>query len=358
MKEAIRILVIDDDEEDFMITRDLFSEIDPREYHLDWASSYAKGLEQITRNEHDLFLVDYRLGPDDGLQLIHEAQRIGAADAPYILLTGQNDIEIDRQAMKAGASDYLVKGNISPSSLERSVRYSIEQSRHLKEIKTLNADLEKKVSERTLFLEETILELKETKKELDVALSKEKELNELKSRFVSMASHEFRTPLATILSSLSLIKRYSEPVDQEKRSKHIIRIETAIRNLTELLNDFLSIGKLEEGKVMAVYESFNIKHFITTVTGEMQSITRPGQEIHYTHQGSEQIFLDPKILKNILNNLCSNAIKFSPDGGHIYLTSESEPTLVRITVKDNGIGIPDADQKNLFDRFFRAHNVS
>lgn len=356
-QDTIKILVIDDDEEDFIIARDLFAEIDPHKYSFDWTPSYQQGLELIATKAHDIYLVDYRLGPDDGLELIRQALKAGCSN-PLILLTGQNDIEIDNRAMKAGASDYLVKGHISPSQLERSIRYSIEQARHLREITNLNAGLEKKVAQRTLFLEETILELNKTKDELDAALSKEKELNELKSRFVSMASHEFRTPLATMLSSLSLVKKYTEPEDAEKKDKHIKRIESSIRNLTELLNDFLSIGKLEEGKVHTSSESFNLKVFVAEVISEMRSITKAEQKITYRHTGEETIVLDKKVLKNILHNLCSNAIKFSPEGKTITISSETTSSAITIRVKDEGMGIPETDQKHLFDRFFRGHNVT
>ena len=151
MKNEIKILVIDDDEEDFIIARDLFSEIDRKKYLVDWASSYKEGIKNISEKNHHVYLVDYRLGADDGLELISEVLANGC-ETPLILLTGQSDIEIDIQAMKVGASDYLVKGSISAVQLERAIRYSIEQAKNLQHIKQLNAGLEHKVKERTLEL--------------------------------------------------------------------------------------------------------------------------------------------------------------------------------------------------------------
>lgn len=357
MKGEIRILVIDDDEEDFIIAKDLFAEIDHHKYSFDWAQSYDDGLKHILQKKHDVYLVDYRLGVDDGLELIREVIKNGC-DTPLILLTGQNDIEIDKQAMKAGASDYLVKGTISARQLESSIRYSIEQAKNLKEIIHLNTDLEKRVKERTMILDEAIQELEKTKKDLNIALAKEKDLNELKSRFVSMASHEFRTPLATIQTSLSLVKKYGELNEMEKQNKHITRINSAITNLTDILNDFLSISKLEEGKVMTVSEEFNIKTFVSEIILEMQSITKSEQKIIYTHTGNKTISLDKKLLKNILFNLSSNAIKFSPDGKTIDIISETKKSSINISVKDNGIGISKADREHLFERFFRGHNAA
>lgn len=349
MRREIKILMIDDDEEDFIIVKDLLREIKYQKYSVDWAQSAKEGLKSISKKKHDVYLVDYRIGADNGLELIREVLEDGC-DIPLILLTGQNDIEIDIQAMKAGVSDYLVKGTISVGQLERSIRYSIEQAKNLNEIQHLNADLEKKVKERTIVLEET-------QKDLYKALSKERELNELKSRFVSMASHEFRTPLATIMSSISLVQKYGEMNEIEKQERHVNRIKSSIKNLTDILNDFLSLGKLEEGKVKNLSEEFNIKVFVSDIVSEMQTIAKIGQKIIYTHTGDETILLDSKLLKNILFNFISNAIKFSPEGKEIYVVSETEKSIVKISVKDSGIGISKEDQGHLFERFFRGQNA-
>jgi signal transduction histidine kinase len=353
----IKILMIDDDEEDFIITKDLVKEIGHDKYDISWTQSYKEGLKLIRENTHDVFLIDYRLGPDNGLELIREALKVNS-DIPLILLTGQNDIEIDKQAVKAGASDYLVKGNISPAQLDRAIRYSIEHAKNMSQIKQLNVGLEKRVADRTLILEESIEELQKTKTELNTALNREKELGELKSRFVSMASHEFRTPLTTMLSSLSLIKRYGELNEIEKQGKHIDKISSSIRNLTEILNDFLSIGKLEEGKVIEVPEEFNLKAYISEVISDMQQTAKRDQKIIYTHNGNENAVLDKKLLQNILFNLISNAIKFSPEGETIIVDSEINKSFIKVSVHDKGIGISKKDQRHLFERFFRGHNAT
>jgi len=225
-------------------------------------------------------------------------------------------------------------------------------------IKNYSAELEKQVKNRTLILEEAVDELEKTKRNLYDALEKERELNELKSRFVSMASHEFRTPLATILSSLSLVTKYGELNEKEKQSKHITRIKSSITDLTDILNDFLSVSKLEEGKVEGVSENFNLREFISGIIADLQSVTKEDQRIIFNYTGKEIVSLDKKIIKNILINLVSNAIKFSPEGKAIEVTTEFTNAHVKILVKDNGIGIPVEDQKHLFERFFRGHNVT
>ncbi|HNO70980.1 MAG TPA: PAS domain-containing sensor histidine kinase, partial [Bacteroidia bacterium] len=224
-------------------------------------------------------------------------------------------------------------------------------------IKNYSIELEQQVKERTLILEEAIAELEKTKQNLNDALLKEKELNELKSRFVSMASHEFRTPLATIQSSLSLVKKYGELQEVTKQDKHISKIKSSINDLTDILNDFLSVSKLEEGKVENVPEHFNLKQFIQETINEIQPIAKTGQKIQYSYTGNEDICLDKKLLKHILFNLISNAIKFSDENMPIEIISSVDSS-ARISVKDKGVGIPTADQKHLFERFFRGQNVT
>jgi PAS domain S-box-containing protein len=225
-------------------------------------------------------------------------------------------------------------------------------------IKNYSSELEKQVKNRTMILEEAIQELEKTKKDLHNALNKEKELNELKSRFVSMASHEFRTPLTTMMSSLSLVTKYGEQNDRENQSKHVQKIKTSINNLTDILNDFLSVSKLEEGKVENMPEELNVKHFIADVISEMKSMAVNGQLLTQLHSGNDNASVDKKLLKNVLFNLISNAIKFSPNEGIIEISSHVSNSALKISVKDNGIGISKVDQQHLFERFFRGHNAT
>ncbi|MFN9392227.1 MAG: ATP-binding protein [Flavobacteriales bacterium] len=226
------------------------------------------------------------------------------------------------------------------------------------EMRLLNENLERKVGERTLVLKEALHDLEHSRDELETALQKEKELNEMKSRFISMASHEFRTPLSTILSSASLISKYDSMDDQEKRIKHINRIKNAVSGLTEILNDFLSLGKLEEGKVALQPVEFNSGEFVDELVIEMQFLVKSGQSIRFHSEGSPVVILDRTLLRNILINLISNAIKFSPENSPIEIALRQEGAFLEIEVRDHGMGIPEEDQKHLFDRFFRGKNVS
>ncbi len=225
------------------------------------------------------------------------------------------------------------------------------------EIRKLNAELEAKVEERTIILKEALQRLEESQTELSEALKKEKQLNEIKSRFVSMASHEFRTPLSTVLSSASLLAKYTGADDQDKRNRHIDKIKNSVKDLNDILEDFLSLGKLDEGKVEVQYLPFNIKEFIEEVAEELRGLLKSGQRLEYKHEGSDMVTSDKKLLKNILFNLSSNAIKFSPEQSVIELYSKVSEEGITISVKDYGIGISTADQEHLFSSFFRAANA-
>lgn len=213
-------------------------------------------------------------------------------------------------------------------------------------------ELEARVNERTT-------ELIEAKAEVEHALEKERELGSLKSRFVSMASHEFRTPLSTILSSVTLIDRYEDAVYTEKRKKHISRIKASVRNLTSILNDFLSLGKLEEGKIQLRPKVFKLKPLLEALYDEMQAISKKGQRIQLSFIGeNEDIRQDDQVLKNVLHNLLSNAIKYSEEDTTITFKVELTTSEMHIEVQDAGIGIPEEEQHHLFERFFRAHNAT
>ena len=365
MADKIKVLLIDDDEDDYIITREIISDIPASNYSLDWTASFSEALDLISQRRHDVYLIDYRLGAHDGLELINRAIAGGCTD-PLILLTGQSDRETDEKAMRLGASDFLVKGTFKPFDLERSIRYSIEHAKSLKEIQKLNTELEQRVVARTQELGQAITQLEKTNKslfaaqqEIKKALQREKELNELKSRFVTIASHEFRTPLSTVLSSASLIGKYKLSEEDEKRQKHVNRIKSAVSNLTTILNDFLSLSRIEEGKVYNVPTTFELAPFAANIVEEMQGYIKVGQQIHYRHQGAaEPVTLDKQLFRNILLNLLSNASKYSAEGKNIYLDTEITAEKVIIQVRDEGIGIPEADQAHLFTLFFRAQNAA
>ncbi len=235
-------------------------------------------------------------------------------------------------------------------------------------LKALNEQLESAVAERTQELSQAILELQHINQQLQLAqeessraLDRERELGELKTRFVSMASHEFRTPLGGIMSSAELIARYQDESNAHKRLKHVNTIKESVRYLTSILNDFLSLDKLDADKMSCHVQQFDLCDFLHELIAELRGITKENMEIHFNHHGgSLPVFLDKTLLRNIVTNLVSNAIKYSVSGKKsvIGVTSQLSESSVVISVVDNGMGIPDSDQKHLFERFFRATNAA
>lgn len=236
----------------------------------------------------------------------------------------------------------------------------------------LNQNLEKRVEERTEELAEAInkllLEVQERKsveaalrtsqQELKQALSKEKELNELKSRFVSMASHEFRTPLSTILSSAGLLGRYTLSEQQLRREKHIEKIKASVKNLTNILEDFLSLSKLEENKVSFNPQAHDFNDFCHKLIEDIQPLLKKDQQLAYEGFDEERSFhFDKRLLRNSLINLLTNASKYSEEGQSIRIKATTEKDHLNISVIDQGMGIPTGDQTHLFTRFFRAKNA-
>ncbi|MBI1226092.1 MAG: PAS domain S-box protein [Bacteroidetes bacterium] len=240
--------------------------------------------------------------------------------------------------------------------LEQKVTLRTEElSEAVNRLLGMNQQLEREAEERRA----AEAALRKSEVELRKALEKEKQLNELKSRFVSMASHEFRTPLSTVLSSADLAEAYTGGAEhQEKRSKHLQRIKTAVGTLTSILNDFLSLSKLEENKVQKQAIYFTLQDFCNEVEDEMLGLLKPGQKIIQEHENCEvEVLLDKQILKNIIYNLVSNASKYSEAGKPIFCRLRVVDQMLHIEVEDQGIGIPEEDQPHMFERFFRANNV-
>lgn len=225
-------------------------------------------------------------------------------------------------------------------------------------LKRYASELEELVENRTKSLKKMLHELEKAKEEASMALEKEKQLNRMKSRFVSMASHEFRTPLSSMQLSAVLIEKYLQTSDNIQILKHLHKIKNAIASLNSILNDFLSLEKLDTGIVKPHFDSFDIVKFSEELTEEMQLITKEDQIIIYQHTGSESdLNLDQNLLRNCLMNLISNAIKYSGEHTLIEFSTEINEDRYVFSVKDNGIGIPEEDQSGLFQPFFRAHNI-
>ncbi|QXP80311.1 MULTISPECIES: PAS domain-containing sensor histidine kinase [Winogradskyella] len=219
-------------------------------------------------------------------------------------------------------------------------------------------NLENKI-EQILMVYNNITLQKDAELEVVNTLKKEQELSELKSRFISMASHEFRTPLSAILSSAILIEKLNAPGKEDKRLKHVSKIRSNVKNLVVILNDFLSLSKLQEGKVLAQPSSFDLIDFSKSVIEEMESVKKSGQTFHFKCEVPKvDVFLDHKLMRHILFNLLSNAIKYSEEEKTIVFKIKIENTQIFIAIIDEGIGIPKEEIEHMFQRFYRANNTT
>jgi len=273
-------------------------------------------------------------------------------------------VEISLSNYEINGEIFVIAFVIDITVRKKSEEIVMEQKKELEsitvEIMKLNTELEQKVDYRTKMLRETLTELEKSKDELNDALEKEKELNELKSRFVTTASHEFRTPLSTILSSSYLLEKYNNIDEPVKRGKHIERIKAAVADMKSILEDFLSLGKLEEGIVKVDLRPTSpdeLLEEVSAIIADLKLSVKQEQTINLQYNGKDHVLLDKQLFKHILTNLIQNSIKFSGESGRIDVFFESAKAGLTCSVKDNGIGISAEDQEHLFERFFRAKNA-
>ncbi len=265
-------------------------------------------------------------------------------------------------AIEAGLNPFVIYDEKYTMALVIDVS---ERKKHERQIKELNENLERKVRERTKQLNESILSLQEeivrrieAESKIQKALTKEKELNELKTKFLSLVSHEFKTPLTGILTSATLAGKYTTEAQQQKREKHLTTIKSKVKYLDNILNDFLSVERLEAGKVNYNFKKIILKNVIDTVCYETEMMLKSGQKIICeSNIDAIEIEFDEKVLELILFNLIHNAVKYSSENTTVSLKIETTQNKLIIHVTDQGIGIPEDEQKFVFKRYFRAKNA-
>ena len=264
--------------------------------------------------------------------------------------------------VEAGLNPFSINDNKYVMALVTDISV---RKKHEEDIVELNAELETKIEKRTAALQKTVTELKaevarreEAEHKISESLRKERELGELKTKFLSLVSHEFKTPLSGILTSATLLSKYTETDQQDKREKHIKTIKSKIKYLNNILNDFLSVERLEAGKVNYKFEIFPLSKVVNEVIYNANMLLKEGQRITYP-DNIDDIFLnfDEKILELSLSNLINNAIKYSSEFSIIHVVVDQIDEILSIEVRDEGIGIPENDQKFIFNRYFRAENA-
>lgn len=259
-------------------------------------------------------------------------------------------IEISLSHFKASDSMHYI-AFVSDVTLKRKVEMELILKNQ--QINQLNETLEQEVAARTQALQNTLDKLEVNAKELEISLEKEKVLGDLKTRFVSMASHEFRTPLTSILGSATLIEKYTKLEDQPKREQHINRIKSSVSHLTEILEEFLSVGKLEDGKLELHPSEFSVRDFLLDIISDFSTYQRT---IRLELEGDYTCVQDASILRKVIFNGLSNALKFSQK--EVLLRVLPSVDAVTLAIIDQGIGISEEDQKHLFERFFRGGNAT
>lgn len=324
------ILIVDDNPTNIKVLLDIFKHSN---FRVSVAKNGENALLKVQTVLPDLILLDVMMPGIDGFETCRCLKaNPKTQEIPIIFLSALDEVTDKTKAFSVGGVDYIIKPFHTEEVLAR-----------------VNNQLA----------------LQAAKAEIRDALTKEKELGELKSRFVAMTSHEFRTPLTIILSSAELLERYSLTWSEEKKLNHLQRIQTTVKHMTGLLNDVLLLGKAEAGKLECNPAPLDVVQFCcdlieeSQITTESHTINFVSQTncIHVNQDNCNKAYLDDKLLRHILSNLLSNAIKYSPQGGSVDFELIWQQGEVIFRIQDQGIGIPVADQAQLFNSFHRASNV-
>jgi signal transduction histidine kinase len=322
--DRVRVLLIEDDEDDYVFTRDLLAEIGDDRFELEWAPTYERGLLRVLEDHFDVCLLDFRLGARTGLELLREA-RAGDSVSPIILMTGQGDQEIDLEAMRSGAADYLVKGEISAAGLERSIRYAVQHRR----------------------MEEERVRLVREQEARHLA----EEANRAKDDFLAMVSHELRTPLNAMLGWVSLLN--SGKLDEGAQTRALTIIERNARAQAQLIDDLLDIARVVSGNLRLDLHPVDLAQVVEKALDAMYPAAE-AKSIAVTADLDRPLEMaagDPDRLHQVVANLLSNAVKFTPGGGAIAVSLKRDGEEARITVRDSGDGISAAFLPYVFERF-------
>lgn len=320
--KIIRVLLVDEDEDDYSIILWIFDRIPDSPFQLTWCNSYDKAKDLISTKEHDIYLIDYRLGVHTGLDLLEFAQPYKRSE-PFILLTGVSDKSIEKRSMKLAAADYLVKGTFNADLLARTLYYSLE---------------------RKQFEEQRFHHLIE--------------LNRAKDEFISVASHQLRTPATGVKQYLGMIlEGFAGDLSDSQRAILQKANESNERQL-RIVTDLLKVAQVDAGKVRLRKAEVDVTSLIKDVIKEQQETfeKRRQKVLFQPEQASLNLYLDRDTIRMVLENLIDNASKYSGQDKIVTIQLRERADEVQITIIDNGVGIKREDQNRLFEKFSRIDN--
>lgn len=336
---TVKILLIEDSLAEARLLQELFKDAKNSIFKIVHVQRLQEGIKAVNRENFDVILLDLTLPDSQGLSSLTPLMS-KVPQVPIVVLTNTNDDQLALEAVRQGAQDYLMKRQVNLEMLVRSVSYAIERSQVSRTLHRLNEMLE--------------MQLQDQMSEL----MKAKQLNQQRSNFVSMISHDFRNPLTTILLTTGLLQENGHKLSPAQKVRQYQRIRSAIQNMTGLLDEILLVGKSDAGKLKCQLVPLNLNHFCADLIEDFRLTIHEGHQLVFTSQGELNSGLwDENLLKHILANLLSNSIKYSPAGGIITLTIIRQGEQVVFRVQDQGLGISEEDQQRLFNPFQRGSNI-
>jgi signal transduction histidine kinase len=337
---TVKILLIEDNLAEARLLQEFLRPDKNNDFHLVHVKRLAEALQEINQNTYDVILLDLTLPDSQGLASLAALINY-APNLPVVVLTNTNDDELALEAVRSGAQDYLVKRLVKPEVLVRSLRHAIERKHALETLRAVNHTLEMKVQERT------------------DELVKVQELSQSKSEFVSMLSHDIRNPLNTILLVAGLLQNSDDKLPKEKKLSHFQLMRSAIKNVAQLLDEVMFIGKADTGNLPCELIAIDLELFCHQLVQEMQlSLGEEHPTIIFSSYGEiGEVMCDESLLQHILGNLLSNAIKYSPPNSTVRFDLIAQEKTIIFRIQDEGYGIPEEDQHRLFQPFHRATNV-
>ena len=361
--QPIHILLVDDDPQDRRLVEMILAKsYAPGQYHVQTAGTMSETAQSLSNNDYDVVLLDLNLPDSRGIDSVQKARNANS-HAAIVVLTGLDDEEIGLAAIQKGASDYLVKSKYLGTLLVRTIRYSLERKKMEDELRKHREHLELEVLERTADLRTVneqlrneIEERKQIEQELLIAKADAEAANEAKSEFLANMSHELRTPLHIILSfSTSGIKKH-DSAKPEKLLDYFSRIKQSGKVLLVLLNDLLDLAKLESKGTTFIFEPTDLHMLTQSVINEFDTmLSERGMSLRYDPSDfDENVALDADKINQVLRNLLNNAIKFSPHRGIIDINIYRMERSVRVSVCDQGPGIPQDELEAVFDKFVQS----